>query len=185
MISFTVVKTLIYISYTNVCNMPTVCLERCHVQFLNSTPYGVRFFIGSWRRKASSFEQLTFSLDTPATAKILVPPVTATPFSFARINVYVDHCDHTSSSVPRLRMRGDMPPLPYTFLLWGAYVSIGTTLLKTMVVLYGRTNEAVAREPKAIEEIILSCVLHCVRSFFGGANNFVVLRRMCEWMMNE
>jgi hypothetical protein len=66
-------------------------------------------------------------------------------------------------------MRGDMPPLPYTFLLSGAYVSIGTTLLKTVVVLYGRTNEAVAREPKAREEIIFACVLQRVRSFLGGS----------------
>jgi len=92
--------------------------------------------------------------------------MTVTPFSSPRISIYGDHFDHTPSPVPRLRIRGDTPPLPYTFLLSGAYVSIGKTLLQTMVVLCGRTNEAVAREPKARDEIFLACVLHCVRSFF-------------------
>lgn len=147
-------------------------------------PMGCVFLIGSWRRISTSFEQLTSNLDTPATAKILVPPVTVAPFSSPRINIYGDHFDHTPSSVPRLRIHCDRPPLPYTFLLSGAYVSIGATLLQTVVVLYGRTNESVAREPKAREEIFLACVLHCVRSFFCP-NNRVMLRRMYVYMMNE
>lgn len=78
-------------------------------------------------------------------------------------------------------MCGDSPPFSYTFLLSGAYISIGKTLLQAMVVLYGRTNEAVPREPKARDEIFLACVLHCVQSSF-----FVQITVSCyEECMNE
>jgi hypothetical protein len=99
--------------------------------------------------------------------------VTVTPFNSLHINIYGDHFDHTPSSVPRLRIRGGKPPLSYTFLLSGAYVSIGKTLLQTMVVLCGSTNEAAAREPKFSWYVSFSAF-----AVFKGENDRVVLRRM-------
>jgi len=62
-------------------------------------------------------------------------------------------------------MHGDLPPLLYKFVLLGAYVSIGKTLRQTMVVLYGRTKETVACEPKARDEIFLACVFTVFEDF--------------------
>jgi len=176
-ISSTVVKTLIYVSCTNVCNTPTVCpeiipgmyrdpKEGAMYSFSILLPMGCVFLSAAEGEKLPLLNNLPLIWTHLLRTKYLFPQWQLPLSVFSRINVYVDHCDHTSSSVPRLRMRGDKPPLHYTFLLSGAYVSIGTTLLQTLVFLYGTTNEVVAREPKARAEIFLACVLHCSKVFF-------------------
>jgi len=102
--------------------------ERCRVQLLNSTPYGVRFLSAAEGEKLPIFNNLPLIWTHLLRPKYVFPPVTFTPFSSPRFSFYGDHFYHTPSSVPRLRMRGDSPPLPHTFLLSGAYVSIGGPL---------------------------------------------------------